>query len=125
MKSVLCLLGSVLLAAVSVRAESPPDFYQYWGDGKAEISSYSVIQPRYGEPRQGHGVLIFVTEDINRKTLIKVESPTPEQDRLYTLKLNNVLKFATGIYDYSVMTSVFTALSSVQTGGRPVSTAST
>ena len=31
-------------------------------------------------------------------------------DRVYVLKLNNVLKFTTGIYDYSVMTSVFSAV---------------
>ncbi len=83
------------------------DFYTHWGDGRAELSSYQVVQPRYGELRQGYGVMIFVTEDINRKTYIKVESPTPDRDRLYVLKLNQVLKFPTGIYDYSVMTSVF------------------
>ena len=58
----------------------------------------------------GYSVLIFVTEDIHRDTYIKVKSPTPKEDRLYTLKLNNVLKFNTGIYDYSVMTSVFSVI---------------
>lgn len=87
-----------------------PDFYGHWGDGKAEISSYRVVQPRYGEHREGYGVMIFVTEDMNRNTMIKVESPTPKEERLYVLKLNNVLKFTTGIYDYSVMTSVFSAV---------------
>ena len=99
------LLAFVFLACGAHAAE--PDFYRHWGDGKAEISSYEVVQMRYGEPRRGEGVLVYVTEDLNRKTLIKVESPTPKEDRLYTLKLNNVLKFNTGIYDYSVMTSVF------------------
>lgn len=94
------------------------DFYQYWGDGRAEVSSYSIVQPRYGEPRQGHGVLIFVTEDVNAKTLIKVESPTPKEQRIYSLKLNNVLKFTTGIYPYSVMTSVFSSVEP-RTGQRP------
>ena len=93
-----------------------PDFYQHWGDGRAEISSYRVVQPRYGEAREGYGVLIFVTEDINRNTFIKVESPTPAEDRIYTLKLNNVLKFDTGIYDYSVMTSVFSAVKPTAAG---------
>ena len=60
--------------------------------------------------REGYGVLIFVTEDLNRNTYIKVESPTPDADRVYVLKLNNILKFTTGIYDYSVMTSVFSAV---------------
>ena len=90
------------------------DFYAHWGDGKAELSSYKVVQPRYGELREGYGVLVFVTEDINRETFIKVESPTPKKDRVYALKLNNVLKFTTGIYDYSVMTSVFSAVEGLE-----------
>ena len=98
---------ALCLAPVSVVAQ---DFYEYWGDGRAEVSSYKVVQSRYGEDRSGYGVMIFVTEDVNRNTLIKVESETPKQDRVYALKLNNVLKFTTGVYDYSVMTSVFSAI---------------
>lgn len=94
-----CMMWGVAYADV--------DFYDHWADGRAELSSYDVIQPRYGQMRSGYGVMIFVTEDINRQTHIKVESEQPREDRLYVLKLNNVLKFTTGIYDYSVMTSVF------------------
>jgi hypothetical protein len=92
------------------------EFYAHWGDGQAEISSYAVVQPRYGELRRGYGVLIFVTEELNRQTLIKVESPQPVDQRIYVLKLNNVLKFNTGIYDYSVMTSVFSAVEGYEGG---------
>ena len=98
------LLGISLYGATMVSAA---DFYAHWGDGKAELSSYEVIQPRYGELREGYGVMIFVTEDIHHQTYIKVDSPQVNPDRLYVLKLNNVLKFTTGLYDYSVMTSVF------------------
>ena len=63
--------------------------------------------------------MIFVTEDLNAGTGIKVESPAPAADRVYVLKLNNVLKFTTGIYDYSVMTSVFSAVEP-RTGRRAV-----
>lgn len=111
MKSLMMVL--ILTGAVESGAT---DFYAHWGDGKAELSSYKIVQPRYGELREGYGVMIFVTEDINRQTLIKVESPTPDEDRLYVLKLNNVLKFTTGLYDYSVMTSVF---SQVEGGNHP------
>lgn len=92
------------------------EFYSHWGDGQAEISSYAVVQPRYGELRSGHSVLIFVTEELNRQTLIKVESAQPADQRIYVLKLNNVLKFNTGIYDYSVMTSVFSAVEGYEGG---------
>lgn len=105
-RSVLCV-SAVALVPMAATAQ---DFYQFWGDGRAEVSSYRIVQPRYGEDRTGYGVMIFVTEDVNRETLIKVESPTPKQDRIYALKLNNILKFTTGIYDYSVMTSVFSAV---------------
>ncbi|MEE2657720.1 MAG: hypothetical protein VX733_04390 [Candidatus Latescibacterota bacterium] len=108
-------LIATLLLASGVAAQ---DFYQYWGDGRAEVSSYKVIQSRYGEHREGYGVMIFVTEDINKETLIKVESSQPESHRIYSMKMNNVLKFTTGIYDYSVMTSVFSAVEP-RRGDRP------
>ena len=95
---------TLLAGAVPVGAS---DFYAHWADGKAEVSSYAVAQPRYRELRSGYGVMIFVTEDLHRQTLLKVESPVREADRFYALKLNHLLKFTTGIYDYSVMTSVF------------------
>ncbi len=100
--------AAVLAAALSPVAGQ--DFYAHWGDGRAELSSYRIEQPRYGEPREAYGVLIFVTEDLHAGTGIKVESPAPAADRVYVLKLNNVLKFTTGIYDYSVMTSVFSSV---------------
>ena len=100
----------VTLLSLPLAVPAAPDFYAHWADGQAELSSYDVLQTRYGEPRRGHGVLVFVTEDINRHTLIKVESPQPAADRLHVLKLNNVLKFTTGIYDYSGMTSIFSAV---------------
>ena len=98
------IIGAMLLGGTQAGAV---DFYAHWADGKAEISSYEVVQPRYGELRQGYGVMIFVTENLHRQTFIKVDSPTPEADQFYALKLNHILKFTTGIYDYSVMTSVF------------------
>ena len=103
-------LGLVLAGVVPSLAADTEDFYEYWGDGRAELSSYRVVQSRYGEAREGHSVLIFVMEEINRQTLVKVESDQPQEDRVYTLKLNKTLKFLTGIYPYSVMTSVFSAV---------------
>lgn len=111
----LCFAVSALL--ISAAAIEASEFYEHWGDGRAEVSSYTVVQSRYGELRDGYGVLVFVTEDIDRNTLIKVESQREPESRIYTLKLNNVLKFTTGIYDYSVMTSVFSAVESA--GGKP------
>ena len=109
------LIPALLAAAAPAGAR---DFYGHWADGRAELSGYRVVQPRYGEPRQGHAVLVFVTEDVHADTRIKVESPeTPEADRVYVLKLNRMLRFTTGIYDYSMMTSVFSAVEPL--GGSP------
>jgi hypothetical protein len=86
-------------------------FNQHWRDGKAEISSYDITTSRYGEPRQGTTVLIYVTEPMNRRIWIK-DDHARGKDRVEVLKLNHTLKFRTGIYPYSVMTSVFAPLSS-------------
>ena len=110
------LVLALLSATTPARAQ---DFYGHWADGRAELSSYRVVQPRYGEPREGHAVLVFVTEDVHASTRIKVESPdTPGSDRIYALKLNRMLRFTTGIYDYSMMTSVFSAVEPL-TDSRP------
>jgi hypothetical protein len=58
-------------------------------------------------------VLIFVTETMNPDIQVKADNPTHSD--LPILKLNALRKFYTGIYPYSVMTSVFTPLSE---GGR-------
>lgn len=92
-------------------ADERAAFWKFWGDGNGEISSYKTTQSRYGELRHGYDVMIFVTEEISRKTRIKVESDKiPQDDRVPVLKLNRVSKFPTGIYDYSLLTSVFSAV---------------
>jgi len=94
-------------AAPSVTMASPA-FWKVWGDGKAELSGYAVTTSRYGAPRDGRIVLIYVTEPMDRRNWIKDDAgDVPPEDRVNVLKLNQVLKFQTGIYPYSVMTSVF------------------
>ncbi|MCY7351065.1 MAG: hypothetical protein LH606_10410 [Cytophagaceae bacterium] len=83
------------------------EFRKYWFAGKAELSSYTLDQVQYGHPNPGEAVLIFVTEDFRTDRQVKLESK--DRGKATTvLKLNAVRKFVTGIYDYSVMTSVFT-----------------
>lgn len=81
-------------------------FWKYWGDGKAELSGYKGMTSRYGRLIPAQTVLIFVTEPLHRKTLIKDDSASGS-NKISTLKLNHVLKFRTGLYPYSVMTSTF------------------
>ncbi len=84
-------------------------FSSYWYQGEAEISSYDLQQARYGEIRDGQAVLIFVTEDFSKKKHVKLDNPGQAgDDAVKVLKLNFTKKFVTGIYPYSMMTSVFT-----------------
>jgi hypothetical protein len=86
----------------------PEGFWDHWGDGRAEISGYALVQPRYGSLRRGEAVLVFVTEDFTRAT--RVKSDGGHGDEYPVLKLNDVRTFQTGIYDYRTMTSAFVAL---------------
>ena len=83
------------------------EFHNYWHAGKAEVNSYNLIQSRYGEERPGKAVLIFVTEDLSKKTHVKLEDPSRGR-KINVLKLNFTKNFITGIYPYSLMLSVFT-----------------
>ena len=99
---------AAMMASAAPTATASPAFWKGWGDGKAELSGYAITTNRYGAPREGRVVLIYVTEPMDRRTWIKDDAgDVPAQDRVNVLKLNNVLKFQTGIYPYSVMTSVF------------------
>ena len=84
-------------------------FGDYWYQGAAEITTYDLEQARYGEIHVGSAVTIFVTEDFSRTKQVKLDDPyaTPD-DAVKVLKLNATREFNTGIYPYSIMTSVFT-----------------
>jgi len=88
------------------RARASRAFHDVWSDGKAELSGYRAIVPRYGHLREAELVLIYVTEPMDRRTWIK-DDDARGADRVEVLKVNVSLKFLTGIYPYSVMTSVF------------------
>lgn len=86
----------------------------YWNQGTAEITSYSLEQARYGEVHEGQAVLIFVTEDFSRSKHVKLDNPLAAgTDSVKILKLNFTKKFSTGLYPYSMMTSVFSPLDSL------------
>ena len=85
-------------------------FKDYWYAGEAELAHYDLQQIRYGEVRDGSGVLIFVTEDFLTDKQVKLESPADGRDHDTVLKVNFLKEFVTGIYKYNVMTSVFTPI---------------
>lgn len=85
-------------------------FNDYWYQGKAELTRYRLEQARYGEIHQGDAVLIFVTEDFWADRQVKYEFGERTDQVKSVLKLNFTRKFYTGIYPYSMMTSVFTPI---------------
>ncbi len=104
------------------RARVGPGFWKTWGDGKAELAGYDLTFPRYGEPRRGTAVTIFVPEAFSRSMRVKADpGKHPDGDLVPVMKLNLVQDFPTGIYDYNLMTSVFTTLS--PDAGRPAGAA--
>lgn len=85
------------------------EFKEYWFNGTAEITSYSLMQERYGEIREGTAVNIFVSEDFLPDVQVKANNSSKEN--ISVLKLNQMKNFNTGIYPYSIMTSTFSPIS--------------
>jgi hypothetical protein len=104
---------SAASAVIPLSTESSNAFWSHWGDGRAEMNGYRLIQPRYGSPRTGSAVYIFVTEDFSDSVRVKADSGRhPASDVYPVMKLNAVRHFQTGIYDYKVMTSSFVRVAS-------------
>lgn len=90
-----------------------PEFWKQWGDGQAELASYDLVIPRYGKPRIGTAVTIFVTEPFAKSSRVKVDRiARPQSDTATVMKLNLVKDYQTGVYDYNEMTSSFVDLDS-------------
>lgn len=87
-----------------------------WHDGRAELDGYRLTIERYGRPRLGRAVLIYVTEPFSQSKHVKVDDPAKNPaDTFEAFKLNLVRHFQTGIYDYSTMVSLFTRASDFTT----------
>lgn len=79
----------------------------YWYQGEAEITRYELSQNRYEDVHPGEAVLIFVTEDFLTDEQVKNDR-YQNSNSVSVLKTNLIRRFSTGLYDYSIMTSVFT-----------------
>lgn len=113
MNKSLWLLTLLVLSLSCARPEREEVDFEAWGEywfqGKAEINSYDLTQYRYGEPREGEAVLIFVTEDFSRKKQVKLDDPEGAgRDKISVIKMNQTRDFLTGIYPYHMMLSAFT-----------------
>ncbi|NID11777.1 hypothetical protein [Fibrivirga algicola] len=89
---------------------STPEFRAYWFGGKAELNTYRLDQAQYGAARTGEAVLVFVTEDFRTDKQVKSESEASRSLAIPVMKTNYIRRFVTGVYDYSLFTSVFTPI---------------
>ena len=94
---------------VLTSAPSDKGFNDYWYNGEAELTSYTLKQSRYGEIHEGEAVTVFVTEPFSKSKQVKLDNgPAAGKDKVDVLKLNMTKRFYTGVYPYSMMFSAFT-----------------
>jgi hypothetical protein len=107
------ILLSLLICETSGQGQQAVDkieaqsFGNYWYQGKGEVTRYDLEQSRYGQIHSGDAVLIFVTEDFLLDQQVKHERGQGK-NKVSVLHMNYIKKFNTGLYPYSLMTSVFT-----------------
>ena len=110
------LLCAAFLIAVACKKEHSPvpqndqqAFDTYWYQGKAEISSYTLHQSRYGSTHDGKAILIFEAEDFSKRNLVKLDKPEiAKADATRVIKFNMNKEYNTGLSKNSMMSSVFT-----------------
>ena len=100
-------MSSVGLASVSA---------DYWHQGMAEISRFDLLQVRYGEVYRGRAILIFVKEDFLPLRQVKYDGEPTGETPVTILKHIGTRDFITGLYPYSVMTTVFSPFSKERLG---------
>jgi hypothetical protein len=109
LSGLICISCNEQSSGARVKSVVSDDFKNYWYAGKAEVSSYNLLQSRYGEDRKGKAVMVFVTEDFSINKQVKLDDPAlAGRDKASVLKLNMTKNFVTGVYPYSMMLSAFT-----------------
>jgi hypothetical protein len=95
-----------------------PDFWQVWGDDRAEVAAYELTVQRNNRKQPGMAVLTFATERFSASLQAKVESAHPGTRGVYpAMKLNVIRDYQTGLIDDREMSTVFATLAPV--GERP------
>lgn len=101
-------LSSPKAQAVVQKVDQSNDaFKDYWYQGKAEVNRYTLEQNRYKDVHPGEAIVVFVTEDFLTDKQVKNDNYT-NPNSIPIMKNNFIRKFSTGLYDYSMMSSIFT-----------------
>ncbi|GAB4443718.1 MAG: hypothetical protein OHK0011_25950 [Turneriella sp.] len=99
-------------AASGRLVEPGQQFQSYWNAGKAELTRYELKQARYGQVYPGEMIVISVTEPFRTDRQVKAESAEGARHAVNVLKVQQMRRFATGIYDYALTTTSFRPFSS-------------
>jgi hypothetical protein len=108
--------GMIFLVSCSSSSSRIPKndekvFYQYWHQGKAEISTYQLNQSFNGGQYNGTAMLIFGTEDFSRRKEVKLDNVKQHaSDAIEVLKCILSKDFLSGVAENNMMTSVFSPL---------------
>ena len=115
MRQLITIFFTIILIAPAPAEVKPWDdaFKKQWYAGLAEITRYELKQAQYRDTYDGDAVLIFVTENFLTDKHVKHERGDGPSTSV--LKLNAMRQFTTGLYPYSIMTSVFTPVAPDQT----------
>jgi len=97
-------------------ARLAPASADYWHQGLAEISRFDLLQVRYGKIYRGEAILIFVKEEFLPLRQVKYDGQPSDETPVTILKHITTRDFITGLYPYSVMTSVFSRFSGERLG---------
>ncbi len=79
---------------------------KYWGDGKAELSYFDILETRYGQTQPGQLTIMLVREPFAPEELVKADDWRRE-GTYGVLKMNQIYQIQTGTYDYLQMFSGF------------------
>src|SRR5438093_13182088 len=68
--------SAVLMALLTSVGLTDPEFGSVWHDGKAELDGYRLTMLRYGQPRAGQAVMVYVTEPFRERARVKADDPS-------------------------------------------------
>ena len=98
-----CKKKDSIIPAIDAQA-----FSDYWMQGKAEISTYTVGQWLEGNMHTGQVTLLYMTEDFSKsKHTLLVKPSAHNEDVVRVMKMNLSKSFITGVSDHQVMTTVY------------------
>lgn len=97
------------LTGSAAMVQPSAEFNAWWNAGKAELARYELRQVRYGATHSGEMIVITVTEPFRTDKQVKSEL-SPGVNETPVLKVQQMRRFATGIYDYALTTTSFRSL---------------